>query len=199
MKSKKKYRFSFTATSLRTLEFVEVAKWEDFDDTTELELSIGNGKSNTGKRMLSELVRWRDVLTPDQLELLINGSRETQNKIAFLAVCKCYDFIREFVIEVVREKFMFYDYVISDGDYLTFFRSKSYQFEELEDLTDLTQAKIKQVIFKMLEQAGIIDSVITRNILPQILDDKLIKVISSEDKEYLKFFLYSDSDIELLT
>lgn len=195
----KKYSFSFTATSLRTKEFVELAKWDDLTQTKELEIQIGNGKESTGRRMLAEFKRWIEALTSEQIEVLKNGTFKEQNQIAFLAVCKTYDFIKEFVIEVVRDKYLLFDYEITDGDYLSFFRSKSYQYEELEDLTDLTQAKIKQVIFRMLEQAGIIDTVRSRMIQPQIVEESVLRAILSENKEFLKFFLFSEMDINKLS
>lgn len=194
----KKYKFSFTAASLRTKDVVTVVLWETSKNTHDLELTLGNGKSATGKRLLLELNNWIGTLTKHQINVLQNGSFKSQNEIAFLAVCKYFDFIRDFVIEVIREKYMVFDYELTDGDYLSFFRRKAEFHPEMENLTEITQKKIKQVTFKMLEQAGIINNVKSRTIQPQLLESDTQKVIIEDNPELLKVFLYSDIDIQRL-
>ena len=68
----------------------------------------------------------------------------------------------------------------------------------MESLTEITQKKIKQVTFKMLEQAGLIDSIKSRRIQPQLLESDTIEVIINDNSELLKVFLYSDIDIKRL-
>jgi hypothetical protein len=193
-----KYKFSFTAASLRTKDLVMVVLRKSSKNTDDLELTLGNGKSATGKRLLVELENRISTLAEHQIEVLQNGSFKSQNEIAFLAVCKYLDFIRDFVIEVIREKYMVFDYELTDGDYLSFFRRKAEFHPEMDKLTEITQNKIKQVTFKMLEQAGIINSVKSRIIQPQLLESDTQKVIIEDNPELLKVFLYSDIDIQRL-
>ena len=194
----KKYKFSFTAASLRTKDLVTIVLRETSKNNDDIELILGNGKSTTGKRLLLELNNWLSTLTRPQIEVLKNGTFKAQNEMAFLAVCKYFDFIREFVIEVVREKYLVFDYELTDGDYLSFFRRKSEFHPEMDNLTDITQKKLKQVTFKILEQAGIIDAVKSRIIQPQLLESDTLKVIMKDHSELLKVFLYSDFDIHRL-
>lgn len=194
----KKYKFSFTAASLRTRDLVSIAMRETAQKNDDIELVLGNGKSSTGKRLLIELNNWLSTLTKQQIEVLKNDTFKAQNEIAFLAVCKYFDFIREFVIEVVREKYIVFDYELTDGDYLSFFRRKSEFHPEMDSLTDITQKKLKQVIFKMLEQAGIINNIKSRIIQPQLLESDTQKAIIEDNPELLKVFLYSDIDIQRL-
>ena len=193
-----KYKFSFTAASLRTKDLVTVTLRKSSKNTDDLVLTLGNGKSATGKRLLVELENWISTLTEHQIEVLQNGSFKSQNEIAFLAVCKYLDFIRDFVIEVIREKYIVFDYELTDGDYLSFFRRKAEFHPEMDNLTEITQKKIKQVTFKMLEQAGIINSVKSRIIQPQLLESDTQKAILKDNPELLKVFLYSDIDIQRL-
>ena len=109
---------------------------------------------------------------------------------------KSYGFIRDFVIEVVREKYLVYDYQITEGDYISFYRRKLDLHDEMVTLTELTQKKIKQVTFKILEQAGFIDTIKSRNIQPQIIDLKLMNAIVQDNPNWLKVLLVSDMDIE---
>ena len=75
------------------------------------------------------------------------------------------------------------DYNLTETDYISFIRRKEINHDELANLTDQTQAKVKQVIFKILEQAGIIDNVEDKEIQLQILGDQpkslLLKIIQN--------------------
>lgn len=159
---------------------------------------LGNGKKKTGKNMYYELRKRVDNLTKQQSELLSNGDLNEQQKIAFLAVCKTYTFIRDFVVEVLREKYLVYDFEITEGDYCSFYRQKVEQHPEMESLTEETEKKVRQVLFKILEQAGIIDSVKTKSLQGQIVDEVVLKTIINDHSDWLKIFFLSERDIETL-
>jgi len=167
----------------------------DWDPVAE----IGHGKTSTAKKFLNEINKRLDLLTPAELELLYKGERIVQKQLAFLSICKVHWFIRDFTVEVLREKFLVFDYQITDGEYLSFFRSKAEVHSEMENLTETSEKKIMQVTFKILEQAEIIDHSQRRNIQPQFLDSKTIQIIAADHPDWLKIFLMSDSDINALT
>jgi len=190
------YDFSFTASSLRLNDMRLVARHQVEATQIDFVNELGNGNSSTGKRMLAEFNKRLSLLTKDELEILVNGDLTSQKQIAFLAVCKAHAFIRDFVVEVLREKILIFDYEITEGEYHSFYRRKSELHPELELRTDITQNKIKQVVFKILEQAGLIDSVKSKNIQPQLLEQNLLKTIATSDRQWLKVFYMSDMDIE---
>ncbi len=190
-----KYDFSFTASSLRLNEMILVASSIRENTPVDYTNELGGGKSTTGKRMLFEFNKRISNLTQKQIEILIDGDLTSQKQIAFLSICKTYSLIRDFVIEALREKLLVFDYQITQGDYITFYRRKLDLHPEMEKLTDLTEKKIKQVIFKILEQAGIIDNIKKRVIQPQIIDKKVIDVIAIDNPIWLKVLFMSDIDI----
>lgn len=191
-----KYDFSFTASSLRLNEMLLVARANHDDIEVDYTNDLGSGKSSTGKRMLSEFKKRISHLTPAQLNVLLNSDLVTQKQLTLVSVCKSYSFIREFIVEVVREKVLVYDYQITDGDYISFYRRKFDLHEEMDSLTELTEKKIKQVTFKVLEQAGLINDIKNRIIQPQIIDYKLIKALVQDNPNWLKVLLVSDMDIQ---
>jgi len=142
-----------------------------------------------------EYTKRLETLTHEQTQLLIDGILPTQKQIAFLAICKTNAFIRDFTVEVLREKMLLFDYEVSDGEFISFLRRKSETHPELEEISENTSYKIKQVTFKILEQAGIIDSIKARNIVPQLVEKEVLKAIANDNKEWLKVLLLSDSDI----
>ena len=146
--------------------------------------------------MFSEFKKRLAFLTPKQIEILLESNLVTQKQIALVSICKSYGFIRDFVVEVLREKLLLYDYEITEGDYISFYRRKFELHEEMDSLTELTEKKIRQVTFKILEQAGLINDIKSRIIQPQIIEFKLIKAIVQDNPNWLKVLLLSDMDIE---
>lgn len=195
MEQMSKYDFSFTASSLRLNDFLIVARAHAENVEVDYVNELGGGKSSTGKRMLAEFNKRMSHLTSSEIELLINGDLVTQKQIALVSICKAYSYIREFIVEVVREKLLVYDYEITEGDYIRFYRRKFDLHEEMTTLTELTEKKIKQVLFKILEQSGLINDIKNRVIQPQILDFKLMEVLAHDNPNWLKVLLVSDYDI----
>ena len=187
-----KYEFSLTGSSLRVNEMILFAT----KYINEGLLEFKSDKGTTNKRMVSEFKKRIDNLTVNQQELLLNSNFSNQKQLAFLSACKTYSLLRDFVIEVVREKYLIMDFNLSDTDYISFIRRKEINHDELANLTDQTQAKVKQVIFKILEQAGIIDNVRDKEIQLQILGASTKKSIIEDNPEWLKVFLLSDMDIQ---
>ena len=187
-----KYEFSLTGSSLRVNEMILFAT----KYINQGLLEFKSDKGTTNKRMVSEFKKRIDNLTVSQQELLLNSNFSNQKQLAFLSACKTYSLLRDFVIEVVREKYLIMDFNLSDTDYISFIRRKEINHDELANLTDQTQAKVKQVIFKILEQAGIIDNVRDKEIQLQLLGESTKKSIIEDNPEWLKIFLLSDMDIQ---
>ena len=187
-----KYEFSLTGSSLRVNEMILFAT----KYINEGLLEFKSDKGTTNKRMVSEFKKRIDNLTVNQQELLLNSNFSNQKQLAFLSACKTYSLLRDFVIEVVREKYLIMDFNLSDTDYISFIRRKEINHDELANLTDQTQAKVKQVVFKILEQAGIINNVRDKEIQVQLLGGSTKKSIIEDNPEWLKVFLLSDMDIQ---
>lgn len=192
----RKYDFGFTGFSLRVKDLVKVANAQKKDLDFNAVQEIGHGKTSSTKKFLNEINKRLKSLTNEELEILINGDFHSQRQIAFLSMCKVYGYIRDFVVEVLREKVLIFDYSISEGEYLSYFRRKLETHPKINDFTDVTHKKIRQVLFRTLEEAGIINNIKDKEIQPQILDSKIIKVICNDDKQWLKLFFVSDLDIE---
>lgn len=189
------YRFSFTASSLRLNDMILVAQATLEGRAIDYTNELGNGKEATGKRMLMEYQKRLSKLTTNQLQVLAHSDYNNQRHMAFLSVCKTYGFIRDFVVEILRDKLLVFDYQIAEGEYISFFRRKLDLHPEMESLTENSQNKIRQVVFTILAQSGIIDSVKNKTIQPQILDTQIINTIVEDDAQWLKVFFMSDIDI----
>ena len=193
-----KYDFSFTATSLRLREMILYANARLNGQEIDYVRELGKGKAATGIRFNREFLKRIGKLTDSQVALLAKGDLVSQKQMAFLAVCKTYGFLRDFVVEVLREKYLLFDYEFNDGEFISFWRRKIDLHPDMEDLTETTQKKIRQVSYKILEQAGIIENVKSKIIQPQLLDNKVTSALVTDDPNWLKIFLISDMDIKTM-
>lgn len=190
-----KYDFSFTTSSLRLNEMLLVATAVKDKRAIDFINELGGGKSTTGRKMLTEFQKRISKLSVEELSILVTADLTSQKQIALISICKTYWFIRDFILEVLREKVLVFDYQITEGDYISFFKRKLELHPEITKLTYITTKKIRQVTFKILEQAGIIDNIKSKKIQPQIIDNKVIMVVASDNANWLKVLLMSDTDI----
>ena len=197
------YIFSYTAATLMLHETNEVMKkyleYKDWNIVKEIviEENIMQKQSvSSRKRVFTEIKRRIETLSNEQLEYVNESSSSDIRNFIFLTILKTYRFIFEFMTEVISKKVLMFDYKILNSDYETFFESKRYAVEQLESITEATQYKLKQVLFRILEEAMIIDNTKSKNILKPHLSGEVIKLIIKDNPIYLKAFLYTDYEIE---
>ena len=197
------YIFSYTAATLMLHETDEVMKryleYKDWDKVKDLviEENIMQKQSvSSRKRVFAEIKRRIESLTSNQLEFVNEANSSDIRNLIFLSILKTYRFIFEFMAEVISKKVLMFDYKILNSDYETFFESKKYAVEQLENITEATQYKLKQVLFRILEEAMVIDNTKSKNILKPHLSGEVIELIVKDNLVYLKAFLYTDYEIE---
>ncbi len=148
-------------------------------------------RAKTNVRVFNEIRLRLNALTRDEITLLANTNLDEQKYISLIAFGRTYPFFREFIEDVLLEKIVLFDFKLTDMDYNVFFNKKSIDHEQLEKLTTLTQNKIKQVIFKVLEQGGLIDNVKERNIQIPLLTPTFDIMIRKSNPQDLKLLLNS--------
>ncbi|HBT86698.1 MAG TPA: hypothetical protein DEB12_12450 [Porphyromonadaceae bacterium] len=179
----KRYRFSFTAASLQVPLMIELAMKIIEQEITPDQLmpeDIGKERSKTNKRGLTEMKIRLNTLLKEEIKLLAYGDADEQRYISLIAFARSYLFFRDFVIEVIAEKIVVFDFYLTDMDYNAFFNRKALDHPEADNLTDNTKAKIKQVCFKVLEQGGLINNIKERKIIVPILSQRLSSLLKDK-------------------
>jgi len=184
----------FFNESLQVAElFNETGNWQKTRDQVLSKNLLQTRTESSAKRRAREICSRLELLTEDQLQLLLSGSRQEQQYLLWIAVCKCYSFIRDFMIEIVREKYLRMDLHLQSQDYDIFFEDKAEWHEELEQLRDSTRAKLRQVLFKTMREAEIISR--EDMIIPCLLTEQLTKVLAADNPSWLAVLPLSDMDI----
>jgi hypothetical protein len=205
MRSKQSiYQISFTSGSLFYRDAIKLAEmhadlqnWDLVSQRVIRENTLQSRTSSSLDRLTRELVQRLQTLTPAQLQILIEGTRQEQNQILWLAVCKHYLFVREFAIQVIREKYLRLDWELTYVDFDSFFYAKAEWDQHLEKIKESTRKKLRQVLFLMLSEAEIISSI--NLIVPAIISPALARAIQTDDRALFMVFPISDADIRNLS
>ena len=154
MTNRNKYILSFTGASALVAETLIIAEeFERLKDWQAVQKSLIDNnllnkiKQSTFKREFSEIKKRLSLLTADQLHLMIRGSFDDAKAMILLSLTKAYAFFKDFIVEVVRNKYLLFDRVLTETDYIKFLNAKSYSHLELNEITESTASKVKQVIF----------------------------------------------------
>lgn len=185
METGKKYRFSFTAGSLllEEMKLVVDAMVGDGIDLNHLDAAVINkSRKSTSKREFGELKIRVAQLSERELRFFYDASEIEQIQIAFVGVVRSYEFIQDFLLQVAREKLETFDYILVDRDYNKFIDSVEMSHPEYMLLSASTKAKVKQVMFKIFEQAGFINSIKKRELSPYYLEDSVRNLLSVEGR-----------------
>src|SRR5690554_7253464 len=92
--SKHRYSLSFTAASFRLNDFMKFAEF--YADTpgrinredVDADKVLGAGMQKTNQRIVTELVKRYNALTPVQRELMIEGDFDEKKQLCYLAIAK---------------------------------------------------------------------------------------------------------------
>lgn len=205
MKKKKKYTFSFTGASALIAETLVIAeqydRLKDWDIVQKALIDnnlLNKVKHATFKREFREIKKRISLLTSAQIQLMISGSHDDAKAMILLALAKTYAFYKDFILEVLRNKYALFDTLLTEADYTRFFNVKNLSHSELSGITEITAKKVKQVIFKLLEQVGLISAAKNGTIIKPILSQRALEVIILDDHTMLGTFLFSNEEILLL-
>jgi hypothetical protein len=195
-----KYKLSFTSASLSISGSVKIAEaylqfrdWEAVKEKVQTENLLQARTQSSVERTFRELAPRLQQLTEEQLELLVEGNHQEQKQLLWLAVCNRYAYIREFATEVLHEKYLRLDYGLTAFDYDAFFNRKADWHDELDQLQETTRRKIKQVLFRMLREAGLVSK--EGAIIPTVLSGRMVEVLAPDSPTNLQIFPTSISDM----
>jgi len=154
------------------------------------------GTISTRKREFAEIKKRLKHLNDDELKFITECTMDELKLFCLYLCSRTYRLLYEFIVEVVREKYLMFDYSILDSDYARFIESKTASSIKLQNITETTQYGIKNLIFRMLAQSGLIGSVKAKNIQKPYIPKKLETIVANYSVKYLAVFLYSDTDIK---
>lgn len=198
-----KYSMSFTAGSLLQREsillaqaYLEFKDWQLVKDHS-IETNILQARTISSlKRISVELINRLTNLRNSEIELLVDSSSQNQAYLLWVALCRRHTFIAEFSVEVIREFFLSYKSQITVEDYESFFHRKAEWHEELEDMSPSSKYKVRQVLFKMMREVGLLTA--HNMINPSLPSPKVLQEIQKHNPNDVLVFPMFEADLKRL-
>jgi hypothetical protein len=190
------YNLGFTAYGLGAAHayalaavYLRLGDW----DLAKREAIEGNvfqqAKATSISRLEREFRLRLQTLTEEQLHLLVEEPTVARVPLALLAVFKRYRLIRDFVEHVLIEKVETMDFELRPSDYTSFIEQQEPAHPELDELSDTTSRKLRQVTLRILAEGEILTQSKPRKIAATLLCESVLSVITSDDPALLRPFL----------
>lgn len=188
------YKMSFSTGGLFLNESLEVARlhvegepWENTILRAIDEGATSLPKSASNRRSLREISNRLLTLTADERSFFLDEADRTDKQaLLWIATCRAYRFVREFAVEVVRERYLSYQLDLPLESFDILLASKAEWDEGLAGLSRSTQLKLRQIMFRMMREAGIISE--DRRIQTAILSTYLKNMIEEKNPGELAVF-----------
>ncbi len=188
-----RYALSFTTGGLLEREaaalapvYAEHRDWTKVRDFAVEENLLQARTHSTGVRRVREAVNRLSALSNRELEILADVTASERGHLMWAAACRRYDLIGEFAEEALRERFLTLVGTISYEDYDSFYRAKAMWHDELDAVSGATYKKLRQVLFKMMVEAGLLTT--KGAIEPVLLSARVAELLSRRTPSDIRFF-----------
>ena len=120
---------------------------------------------------------------------LINAPTAVAKQINLYSMMRYNCLVRDFMINIVGEKYRYQDFSFSRKDLNLFFSRLQEQNDDVADWSDKTITKLKQVLTKCLVEIEMIDGVRSKTLNPFFISEELKNgILENNDLEALAAF-----------
>ena len=139
-------------------------------------------------RVNSPIFRRLNVMNKEMLEEFVYSDIENSKRILLYAIMKTDKLVREFVMEVYKDKLMMKKEYIEKFDIDNWYEEKCILSTTLKERSESTVAKLKQVLMKIMNDSGLVIKEKTRfRVVRPLLKEKYISMLDKNgDLEYAK-------------
>ncbi|MGJ8655053.1 MAG: DUF1819 family protein [Akkermansiaceae bacterium] len=192
---------SFTRGALFKRESLIVADeylvrntWEGVKDNIIDQNKFQSRAYSSLKTITKVIVSRLQELNDAELSYLAMTTTQEQSYLLWIAICRHYRFLHEFAVEVLRERYLTLHTTLNHEDYDSFFNRKADWHTEIDQLTESTQKKLKQVAFLMLRETGLLTGDYT--IMSPFLTPEFVQLlIEHSNQTDLAIFPISDQNL----
>ena len=149
-------------------------------------------KPKSIQRVNSPIFRRLSVLDEEMLREFIYSDIDTSRYILLYAIMKTDKLVRDFVIEVYKDKLLMQKEYIEKFDIDNWYEDKCTISQNLRERSESTTNKLKQVIMKIMQDSGLVKKEREKNnyrfkVIRPLLKDKFINELEARgDIEYAK-------------
>ena len=194
MSAVSKYRMSFSVGGLMLNESLVIAHAYQPGESwaSARERLLAQGASSLPKlasqtRALREVYDRIGYLSDAERQYLSDDAdRAEQQAMMWLAICRTYRFVYEFAVEVINERYQSWRLDLGLEVFDRFLAEKAESDPGLAELSASTCAKLRQVLFRILREAGLRS--VEGRIQPIWLSERMKRLIEESNPADLQVF-----------
>lgn len=156
-----------TETLLLTEHYLALGSWQKVREQVKQSNLLQGKTMKSTSTLASEIISRVRLLSDDQLRYLVQAQEKDQCYVVWLALCRRYQFIADFTVEVMGSALQTPEKTVTRPDYQAFFDQRAAFYPRLQTLSESTKKTVASFIFRMAEQAGLVDR--SGKLLPIIL------------------------------
>lgn len=188
-----RYALSFTSGALLTTEAALIAPvylsnhdWVSTRAQVKNDNLLKSRVASSATRLLGALIPRIQLLSDTELQIVADGTSTERGHLMWAAACRRYGLIGEFAEEVLRERFLTLAGTVSYVEYDSFYRAKAMWHDELDEVTGLSYRKLRQVLFRMMVEAGLLTK--QGHIEPALLSSRVAECLNQRTPSDIRFF-----------
>lgn len=168
-----KYKIGFTRPALIRETVIVAQLYDESKDWGRVKASVSSDNilqtrtERSSEVMLGEIQKRLSLLTDAQIELIAADFPQDVRQLIWIAICKQYPFIGDFMTEVVAPALDGGRYEVGHDDYGYFFNAKADEHQELEEVSDKTRSNARLALFQMMRQCELLSD--ANQLIPQMI------------------------------
>jgi hypothetical protein len=147
---------------------------------------------SSSKRMLSEVIPRLKAFSEDELQAFLVAPDQDQRYLLWIAICRRHQFITDFCIEVLHDRYLSLKETVGIDEFNLFWSQQAINHPEVERISDLTKDKLRYVLFKMLQEVGLLTKTFRINTV--VLSPSVKTLIKASDANAFHFFTTIDEN-----
>lgn len=141
--------------------------------------------TSSSVRVTRETIQRLSIFDEDELQLLSESSLTERCHLMWVAACRRYELIGDFAEEVLRERYLLLTPSLDSDGFDRFITGKSLWHPELDELKPSTRTKLRQNVFRMLHEAGLLSE--DAEIVPAVLSERVHDVLAARRPSDIRF------------
>lgn len=141
--------------------------------------------TSSSERVTRETIQRLSVFEENELHLLMDSSHTERCHLMWVAACRRYELIGDFAEEVLRERYLLLTPTLDHENFDRFITGKSLWHPELDELKPSTRAKLRQTMFRMLHEAGLLSQ--DGEVIPAVVSERVRDALTAREPSDIRF------------
>jgi len=141
---------------------------------------LQNSSPETTRKYFSLIVPRLESLPPAMLGFIASGTEELVRMTLFVAVLRSLDLVADFVADVLLARVRSFDTALQRTDWSRFIEERAAVDPSIHDWSETSRKKMGQVVFRMLAEAGYLQSTRSLGIVFPSVPPELVAALEAD-------------------